>query len=90
MNNYLPTNSYNLDPINTIHLACSKCNKKIVKLLIKYGANINDNYTNRSPIYYALWSKNLLFLKFLLKNGVKINENLSSHPYYTILLELFK
>lgn len=54
---------------------CSKDNKEIIKLLIKYGADINrKNMHNLPPLYYAVYYQRYEETKILLENGANIHD----------------
>ena len=59
-----------------------------IKLLIKYGANVN--YTGKSgwtsPIYCCLYSKNIELIELFIENGADIN--IKSESEYTLLTYL--
>lgn len=65
-----------------IILVLSKCKNlmKYLKLLLKYGADINSkNTTNRMNIlhyYFTKYNTGNIDIEFLLKNGVKLNEQI--------------
>ncbi|ORX48360.1 ankyrin [Piromyces finnis] len=51
-------------------LSTKKASVKLIKLLVKHGAKINDNCnTNNSPLTYACIGNNRYILKFLLGQG---------------------
>ena len=59
-----------------IHIACNQKNKKIIELLISYGANINyQNNIGNTPLIEACYRKNnLSVINYLIKNNAKINK----------------
>lgn len=56
-------------------LAVFKCNKDIVELLLKHGADVNIvNKNSRSPLYIACMTGNKDIVELLLKLGADVNK----------------
>ena len=57
------------------HLACTKSDKKMLLILIKYGCNLESlDFENMTPLYDAIYSNNLEFVDYLIKE-LKMNIN---------------
>lgn len=69
-------NSRELEDFKTLtHIACSKGNINLVKLLIDYGSDLEAlDFEFMTPIYDAIYSRNLDLCEFLIEE-MKININ---------------
>ncbi|ARF02627.1 SWPV1-008 [Shearwaterpox virus] len=58
-----------------LHLAIDEEDEEIIKLLIRYGADINikNTYNDSSPLHHAVKSVNKNILKILLDKGADVN-----------------
>ncbi len=58
-----------------LHLAASKDNLEAIKILIKYGANIDeiDDYIGISILFTAVYNNNFEMVKYLIENNANIN-----------------
>ncbi|WP_225537147.1 ankyrin repeat domain-containing protein [Wolbachia endosymbiont of Mansonella ozzardi] len=53
---------------------------RVAKLLVKYGANVNDNYErDRTPLHIAIGRKQLETARLLIKNGANVNAKTNNH-----------
>lgn len=70
-------------------------NTRIVKLLIKHGANVNEpslnkrNYYN-TPLMIASWGGNLELVKILVENGACINQVDKGNGFTALIKAVFK
>ncbi|WP_395463624.1 ankyrin repeat domain-containing protein [Wolbachia endosymbiont of Cantharis cryptica] len=63
-----------------LYVAIQKGNIEVAELLIKCGANVNDNYErNRTPLHIAIGRKQLEIAKLLIKNGANVNAKTQNH-----------
>lgn len=67
---------------NYFTIAFVECNLKTIKLLLKNGANINDN--NGEPLKFSLKFLNFEIVKFLIDNGADINYIDGQYLLYSI------
>lgn len=59
---------------NMLHLAAEAEDLEMVKLLVKYGADVNDNECyGKSPVFVSTDNNNIPMTKFLLENGANPN-----------------
>ena len=69
-----------------VHIACANADKTMLKILMKYGCNINSlDYENMTPLYDALCSNNINFVKYLiedLKMDINHKEIQNRTPFY--------
>ena len=68
------------------HLACMKCDKKMLLLLMKYGCILESlDFENMTPLYEAIYANNVEFVDYLIKD-LKMNINhreiQSRTPFY--------
>jgi len=81
-NNKYLINQRNTDYNTPLMFAASQNKIKTVELLLKYGANPNiNNYSNRSPLFEAVYHQNYDMVQLLIKNNADINirERLSTY-----------
>ncbi|MDR2547992.1 MAG: ankyrin repeat domain-containing protein, partial [Rickettsiales bacterium] len=72
--------AHNRDGRTPLHVAIWKGNAEVAKLLVKYGANVNDNYErNRTPLHIAIGRKQLEIARLLIKNGANVNAKTNNH-----------
>ena len=68
------------------HLACSKADKKMLLILIKYGCNINSlDFENMTPLYDAICTNNIKFVDYLIKElkmDINHKEIQNRTPFY--------
>lgn len=72
--------AHNRDGRTPLYVAIWKGNAEVAKLLVKYGANVNDNYErNRTPLHIAIGRKQLEIARLLIKNGASVNAKTNNH-----------
>lgn len=70
--NIYASSKSNLQPI---HIACSKRNVEIVKLLLDNGADINSALNHDKPVHFAASNSDSRVIKLLFEKGANINES---------------
>ncbi|XP_026781745.3 B-cell lymphoma 3 protein [Pangasianodon hypophthalmus] len=68
-------NSRNFEGLTPLHLAVQDGNKKLAKMLLDSGADINavDIKSGRSPLIYAVEKSCMEMINFLVENGCNVN-----------------
>lgn len=65
------------DEFLSLYAAIQTGDIETVGLLIKSGANVNDNYErNRTPLHIAIGYKRFEIAKLLINNGANVNAKL--------------
>ena len=64
--------------------ACSnRCSEEVIKLLLKYGADVNNGYRGNTPISEACLNEDINVVKLLLEAGAEIRSKYSiNEPLY--------
>ena len=78
------------DQMNPLHIACYKGNKKIIKILLDLGIDINSKDTNGyTPLFYAIISKNENLVKMLILRGAnKFIKDINNRTPYDIAVSM--
>ena len=77
-------NGVNIENQDLLHIVCSLGNIEMVKLLIKYGCNVNEiDFDGRVPAHLAIKENHLECLKILYSNNA--NFDIRSYKNSTIL-----
>ncbi len=68
------------DESPSLHVAIKAGDIKTAELLIKSGANVNDNYErNRTPLHIAIGHKQFKIAKLLIESGANVNAKTENH-----------
>nr|WP_255565418.1 ankyrin repeat domain-containing protein [Wolbachia endosymbiont of Cylisticus convexus] len=68
------------DESPSLHVAIKAGDIKTAELLIKSGANVNDNYErNRTPLHIAIGHKQFEIAKLLIESGANVNAKTENH-----------
>lgn len=66
---------YDFTDDSALHFASIYGNLEAMKILIEFGANINQkNYNNETSLHYAVYNGRLEIVKFLITLEININE----------------
>ncbi|OJH30989.1 Ankyrin repeats (3 copies) [Wolbachia endosymbiont of Armadillidium vulgare] len=66
------------DESPSLHVAIKADDIKTAELLIKSGANVNDNYErNHTPLHIAIGHKQFKIAKLLIESGANVNAKTS-------------
>ena len=78
------------DQMNPLHIACYKGNKKIIKILLDLGIDINSKDTNGyTPLFYAIISKNENLVKMLILRGAnKFIKDINNRTPYDLAITM--
>ena len=61
-------------------ITCKNKNEDIIKLLIKYGADVNqDNWCNETPLIIVCKYEQENRVKILIENGANVNTKISEN-----------
>ncbi|KLT22078.1 ankyrin repeat domain protein [Wolbachia endosymbiont of Armadillidium vulgare str. wVulC] len=68
------------DESPSLHVAIKADDIKTAELLIKSGANVNDNYErNHTPLHIAIGHKQFKIAKLLIESGANVNAKTENH-----------
>lgn len=62
-----------------LHYACMGGNLKIIKFLVKHGANVKEQYQNKYPIDFVFKNDSMATIDFLMRSGSPMMSNDSLH-----------